>query len=196
MEKRDVPSGMTPWPWLARIAVHRLVLRDRHDGALPAFRRVERDYVVALPHRGDARPDLDHDAGALVPEDRGEQAFRIGAGARELVGVADAGGLDLDQDLAGLRTVERHRRDLERLAFLERHRRPHVHAMSPSLRADEPGSGRVSSARLRASSDALCAHTLESPRWPLASLASAARLLVVASHEAKRNSYHKCGSCK
>src|SRR4029079_1951469 len=32
MEKRDVPSGITPWPWVPRIAVHRLVLRDRHDG--------------------------------------------------------------------------------------------------------------------------------------------------------------------
>jgi creatinine amidohydrolase len=41
-------------------------------------------------------------------------------------------------------------------------------------RADEPGSGRVSPARSRASSDALCAGTIESPRWPLASLASAA----------------------
>ena len=42
-------------------------------------------------------------------------------------------------------------------------------------RADEPGSGRVSSARSRASSDALCARTSqELPRWPLASLASAA----------------------
>jgi 2-polyprenyl-6-methoxyphenol hydroxylase-like FAD-dependent oxidoreductase len=40
-------------------------------------------------------------------------------------------------------------------------------------RADEPGSGRVSPARSRASSDALCARTIESPRWPLASLASA-----------------------
>src|SRR5437016_3448309 len=41
-------------------------------------------------------------------------------------------------------------------------------------RADEPGSGRVSPARSRASSDALCARTIESPRWPLAWLASAA----------------------
>jgi hypothetical protein len=41
-------------------------------------------------------------------------------------------------------------------------------------RADEPTSGRVSSARSRASSDALCARTSEWPRWPLASLASAA----------------------
>jgi N-methylhydantoinase A len=32
----------------------------------------------------------------------------------------------------------------------------------------------VSSARSRASSDALCARTIESPRWPLASVASAA----------------------
>ncbi len=43
-----------------------------------------------------------------------------------------------------------------------------------SPRADEPGSGRVSSARLRAFFDALCARTKKSPRWPLALLASAA----------------------
>src|SRR5882724_9347106 len=44
-----------------------------------------------------------------------------------------------------------------------------------SARAAEPGSGRGSSARLRASSDALCARSvIEWPRWPLASLASAA----------------------
>ncbi len=48
-------------------------------------------------------------------------------------------------------------------------------ARKRAARADEPGSGRVSSARSRASSDALCARFLESPRWPLASLASAAR---------------------
>ncbi len=47
-------------------------------------------------------------------------------------------------------------------------------ARKRAARADEPGSGRVSSARSRASSDALCARFLESPRWPLASLASAA----------------------
>src|SRR6266487_1749632 len=41
-------------------------------------------------------------------------------------------------------------------------------------RADEPDSGRVSPARSRASSDALCVRTLKWPRWPLASLASGA----------------------
>jgi hypothetical protein len=32
MEKREVPSGITPWPWVARMAVQRLVLRDRQEG--------------------------------------------------------------------------------------------------------------------------------------------------------------------
>ena len=106
IEKRDVPSGITPWPWVARIAVQRLVLRDRQDWHCAAFRRVERDDVVALLQRRDARPDVDDDAGAFVAEDRREQALRIGAGKGEVVGVADAGGLDLDQDLAGLRAFE------------------------------------------------------------------------------------------
>ena len=62
------------------------------------------------------RADLDDDAGALVAEDRREEALRIGARERELVGVADAGRLDLDQDLAGLRAFELDGLDRERLA--------------------------------------------------------------------------------
>ncbi len=96
--------------------------------ALPALRRVERDDVVALLHRGHARPDVDHDARALVAEDRRKQSFRVLAGQRELVGVADAGRLDLDQHLARLRAFELHMGDRERLARLECHRRTHVHA--------------------------------------------------------------------
>ncbi len=46
--------------------------------------------------------------------------------------------------------------------------------LGKAARADEPGSGRVSPARSRASSDALCARIKKWPRWPLASLASAA----------------------
>jgi hypothetical protein len=34
------------------------------------------------------------------------QSTIFGAGARELVGMAEARGLDLDQDLAGLGTIE------------------------------------------------------------------------------------------
>src|SRR5712691_3235668 len=57
--------------------------------ALPAFRRVERNDVIALLHAGHAWPDVDHDAGALVAEHRREQPFGVGAGERELVGVTD-----------------------------------------------------------------------------------------------------------
>ena len=46
-EKRLVPSGITPLPCVARIAVHRFVLRDRHDLHCAALGRVERDHVVA-----------------------------------------------------------------------------------------------------------------------------------------------------
>ena len=37
--------------------------------ALPAFRRVERDDVIALLHAGHARSDVDDDAGALMAQD-------------------------------------------------------------------------------------------------------------------------------
>lgn len=51
---------------------------------------------------GDARADIDN-AGALVAEDRREEAFRAGARQGEVIGVADAGRLHLDQHLAGAR---------------------------------------------------------------------------------------------
>ncbi len=62
--------------------------------------------MVALLDAGDALADVDHDAGAFVAEDRGEQAFRIGAGQCEFIGVTDAGGLDLDQHFALARSIE------------------------------------------------------------------------------------------
>jgi hypothetical protein len=99
---------------------------------LPAFRRVERDDVVALLHAGHARPDVDDDAGALMAEDGGEQPFGVGAGERELVGVADAGRLDLDQHLAGFRPVELDLGDLERLGLLECDRGAGFHRGFPS----------------------------------------------------------------
>jgi hypothetical protein len=84
---------------------------------------------------GDAGADLDHDAGAFVAEDRREQALRIGARKREVVGVADAGGLDLDQNLAGLRAFELNGHDLERLARLHGDCGANVHGEpSPVLR--------------------------------------------------------------
>jgi len=51
-----------------------------------------------------------------VPEDGGKEPFRVGAGQGELVGVADAGRLDLDEDLAFAGPIEIDLRDLERLS--------------------------------------------------------------------------------
>src|SRR5690606_33537165 len=69
----------------------------------PALRRIERDDVIALLDAGDAGADIDNDTRALVPEDRREQTLGVRTRKRELVRMADAGGLDLDHDLAGLR---------------------------------------------------------------------------------------------
>ncbi len=84
--------------------------------ALPAFRRVQRNDVIALLQRSHAAADVDDDAGAFVTEDHREQAFGIRARARELIGVADAGRLDLDEHFAGARSVEIDGGDFERLA--------------------------------------------------------------------------------
>src|SRR6185295_3761753 len=115
----------------ARRAVghHALALRAADRGAkvglagearfaVPAFRRVERDHVVALLEGDHARPDIDHYARALVAEDHREQPLGIAARAGELVGVADARRLDLDHHLAELRSLEVDGFDDELLAGL------------------------------------------------------------------------------
>src|SRR5438094_1416336 len=76
--------------------------------ALPAFGSVEGNDVIAFFHARDSRPHLGHHACALVSENRREQALGVGARARELVGVADAGRLDLDQHFARLRPLQLH----------------------------------------------------------------------------------------
>ena len=58
--------------------------------------------MVAFLQRGDAWPHLDNDPCALVPQNRRENAFRVGTRERVIVGVANARGLDLDQHFAGL----------------------------------------------------------------------------------------------
>jgi hypothetical protein len=84
--------------------------------AFPAFGGVERDDMIAGLQRRHALAHLQHDARALMAEDRGEQPLGVRARQREVVGVADAGGLDLDQNLARARAVEVHVHDLQRLS--------------------------------------------------------------------------------
>ena len=69
--------------------------------------------------RGDALADLDDDARALMAHDGGKQAFGIGAGNGEFIGVANAGGLDFDQHLAFLGAVEINLDDFQRFAFFK-----------------------------------------------------------------------------
>ena len=113
----------------ARRAVrhHALTLRGPDRGAeiclarqagrtLAAFRRVKRNDVVALLQRRDARTNVHYDAGAFVAENGREDAFGIGTGKREFIRMADAGCLDLDQDLAFARTFEINFHDLQRFS--------------------------------------------------------------------------------
>ncbi len=84
--------------------------------ALPAFRRVERDHMVAYFQRCHARARLAYDARAFVAENGREQSLRIGARQGVGVGVADAGCLNLDQHLAGLWPFDVDRLDFQGLA--------------------------------------------------------------------------------
>ena len=74
--------------------------------------------MIALFHAGHARPDLGDDTRALMTQDRRENSFGIGTGEGELIGMADAGRLDLDQDFAGAWTLKVHRFEAEWFARL------------------------------------------------------------------------------
>jgi len=65
--------------------------------AFAALRHIQRNDVIALLEALHIGAGVDHDARAFVAEYGGKQPFGIGARKREFVGVADAGGLDLDQ---------------------------------------------------------------------------------------------------
>src|SRR5205814_9945967 len=101
--------------------------------ALTAFRRVERDHVVAFGKARHAAPDIDDDARPLMTEDRREKTFRIAARPRELVGMADPGRLDLDQHLSVLGAVELNLLDLERLTGLESDSSACLHGLLPGF---------------------------------------------------------------
>ena len=74
--------------------------------ALPTLGRVQRDHMVPDGHRGHPRPDLDHHPRALMAEDARKNPLRVQTVQRIGVGVADAGGLDLDQHLPGPRPLQ------------------------------------------------------------------------------------------
>ena len=74
--------------------------------ALAAFRRVERDHMIARLHAGHARADFAYNACALMAEHAREDALTVQPVQRVGIGMADAGRHDLDQDFPGLRAFQ------------------------------------------------------------------------------------------
>src|SRR3978361_225144 len=74
-----------------------------------------------------ARAGLDNAARAFVAEYGREDAFGIVARQGEQVGMADSGGLDLDQNLACPRSIELHGLDRQRGARLVRYCGSYIH---------------------------------------------------------------------
>jgi hypothetical protein len=83
--------------------------------AIAAFRDVQRNDMIARLQRLHARAAFHHDATALMAEDAGKGAFRIVAGERERIGMADAAGDHFQQHLSFTRTFDIDFLDGERL---------------------------------------------------------------------------------
>jgi hypothetical protein len=99
--------------------------------ALAALGREQGDDVVAGRHALDVLAGRLHDAGALVAEDRGRVAGRVGAARGVEVGVAHAAGGEPNEHLAGLRAVELDVLDDERLRELLQDGRANAHGRRP-----------------------------------------------------------------
>ena len=101
--------------------------------ALAALGRVERNDVIARLQAGHTRAHLEHDTRALMPQNRRKRPLGIRPGQREIIRVAQARRLDLNQNLARLRTLEVHLHDLHRLASLNSNRRSCAHSVCPPM---------------------------------------------------------------
>ena len=78
----------------------------RAEWAITAFRGIQRDDVVPGLDAGDTLANFLHHAAALVAKDGRKRAFRIVAGQGIGVRMANSGGDDTYQYLAGFRTVQ------------------------------------------------------------------------------------------
>ena len=56
--------------------------------------------MISLLQRGDSWADIDDNSGALMSQDRRKCPFGIGSASSELIGMANPGGLQLDQYLS------------------------------------------------------------------------------------------------
>ena len=103
--------------------------------------------MVARLELGDARADLGDDAGALVPENGGQRQRDVLVADRK-VGVAHAGGDDLDDHLVGLRLAELDGLERECAVFLTAYRSLDLHGRPPLLDVLIPDNSRRGVAEL------------------------------------------------
>ena len=87
--------------------------------------------MIARLHRRHALADLDHDPRALMPQNGREKPFGVRTGQGEFVGVADAGGLDLDEHFAGFRPGQVHVHDFKGFTGLRGNGGARFHKNSP-----------------------------------------------------------------
>lgn len=83
--------------------------------------------MVAGAQVAHAGSDLPDHASPLMAQDGGEQPLRVRAGQGELVGMAQAGGLDFNQNFPLPGAFQLHRLDLKRFAGFKSHGCPYVH---------------------------------------------------------------------
>ena len=75
--------------------------------------------MIAGRHAAHTGAGLQHDPRALVAQNGRECAFRIVAGERKRIGMADPRGLDLDQHFAGAGSVQIDLHDFEGFSRLQ-----------------------------------------------------------------------------
>ena len=111
---------------LARVA--QVLVAGGAVAAGAADRDVGAGHPVACLYSRDTGAGLLDHAGALVPADQGQPGQA--GGADVLVGMAQARGLEPDEDLAGLGLVQVEFGEFPRLAALAEHRGPGLHGVS------------------------------------------------------------------
>ena len=121
------PIGHQAFALRAANQLAKIRLARQTELALAAFRRVERNDMVVLAQRRHTGANVDNDAGTFVAEDRREQSFGIGPRQRVVVRVTNAGRLDLNQHLAGTRSVEIDVFDRQWLSSRPGHGRARLH---------------------------------------------------------------------
>ena len=99
---------------------------------LTAFRRVERDDMIAFLEAGYTGANLPDDACAFVAENTRKQAFAVQSIQRVGIGMANTGRHEFDQDFTVLRPIQVELDNFQGLLGFKRHSRACFHLVLPS----------------------------------------------------------------